>query len=164
MTIIIREALERDIDQLIRMRWDFTWENRTETTVRFEDFVQECRAFLIDAVQSDRWKIWVAEAEGKVVSHVYVQLIDKVPRPGRVTHPFGYVTNVYTLPEYRSRGIGGKVMEAVKLRAQASELEFLIVWPAEESIPFYRKTGFRLCTEPMELHLERESNNGGMNG
>ncbi|WP_338080684.1 GNAT family N-acetyltransferase [Cohnella luojiensis] len=50
--------------------------------------------------------IRVAETNGVIASRIYIQLIDKVPRPGRVTYPFAYMTNVYTDPDYRSRGIG----------------------------------------------------------
>ena len=45
----IRLAEEKDIDQLIKMRWDFTIEDDYENKIQpsaFEDFKQECRTFL----------------------------------------------------------------------------------------------------------------------
>lgn len=152
----IRQARERDIGALVRMRWDFTWENRAEAAEGYDRFEAECRAFLTEAMKSGRWCIWVAEADGMVISHIYVQLIDKVPRPGRETRPFGYVTNVYTVPACRSRRIGSLLMEAVRQWARENDLEFLIVWPAEESVVFYQRAGFRPCTEPMELFFGGE--------
>ena len=52
--------------------------------------------FLGNAINSGQWIIWVAEENKRVVSHIYIELIQKVPRPGRFTYPFAYMTNVYT--------------------------------------------------------------------
>ena len=48
-------------------------------------------------LDGDQWFIWIAEDEGIIVSHIYIELIQKVPRPGRITKPFAYMTNVYTV-------------------------------------------------------------------
>lgn len=76
--------------------------NDSIQTDRWENFYNECEGFLNQAIQGDKWFIWVAEIVQNVVSHIYVELIEKVPKPGRTTHPFGYVTNVYTRPPYRA--------------------------------------------------------------
>ncbi|QGQ93816.1 GNAT family N-acetyltransferase [Paenibacillus psychroresistens] len=149
----IRLATERDIDQLIRMRYDFTLEYAPEINADYEIFYLECKTFLEKAITGARWFIWVAEVDEKVVSHIYIQLIDKVPRPGRITYPFGYVTNVYTLPLFRSKGIGSQIIKSVERWAKEGNLEFLIVWPSMEGVPFYERNGYANAAEAMELHL-----------
>ncbi|WP_352525672.1 hypothetical protein [Heyndrickxia oleronia] len=70
----IRLAEEKDIDQLIKMRWDFTIEEDYENKIQpsaFEDFKQECRIFLEKYLDGDQWFIWIAEDEGRIVSHIY---------------------------------------------------------------------------------------------
>jgi GNAT superfamily N-acetyltransferase len=84
------------------------------------------------------------------LSHIYIELIDKVPRPGRITYPFAYMTNVYTTPEFRNRDIGSKVLKRVNNWIKENNYEFVIVWPSDESIQFYQKNGYVHCTEPME--------------
>lgn len=32
---------------------------------------------------ASRWRIWVAEVDGQIVAHMFVQLVEKVPRPHR---------------------------------------------------------------------------------
>ena len=49
----------------------------------------------------------------------------------------GYVTNVYTRPAYRGRGIGTRLMSHVLQWAREHDLESLIVWPSETSVRFY---------------------------
>lgn len=72
----VRLAIESDIDQLVRMRWDFTYEK--EITASYKDSHTECRTFLMEAIHSQRWFIWVAEMDNRIVSHIYIELINKV--------------------------------------------------------------------------------------
>ncbi|WP_456276361.1 GNAT family N-acetyltransferase [Bacillus sp. AK128] len=148
---MIRLAKERDITELIQMRWDFTIEyDESKKDSSFADFEKECRSFLESAIKQDQWFIWVAEEEGKVVSHIYIELIQKVPRPGRTTHPFAYMTNVYTVPGYRNKGIGSEMLTVINNWIKENKYEFVIVWPSEDSINYYKKNGYVHCTEPME--------------
>jgi GNAT superfamily N-acetyltransferase len=147
----IRLAEAKDIKQLIKMRWDTTIEfDESKKEESYEEFEMECQAFLENALNSGQWFIWVAEDENKIVSHIYIELIQKVPRPGRVTHPFAYMTNVYTIPEYRNVGVGSKVLSSINKWIIENEFEFVIVWPSDESINYYKKNGYVHCTEPME--------------
>jgi GNAT superfamily N-acetyltransferase len=149
----IRLAVEKDIDQLIRMRYDFTLEYSPDIVADYEQFYLECKVFLQDAITGARWFIWIAEVDEKIVSHIYIELIDKVPRPGRITYPFGYVTNVYTLPQFRSKGIGSKISKSTEEWVRVNHLEFLIVWPSDEGVAFYERNGYVKAAEAMELHL-----------
>jgi GNAT superfamily N-acetyltransferase len=147
----IRLAEAKDIKQLIRMRWDFTIEyDETKRNASFIDFEKECQAFLENAIDSGQWFIWVAEESGKVASHIYIELIQKVPRPGRITYPFAYMTNVYTVPEFRNMGIGSEMLKTINKWIKENNYEFVIVWPSDESINYYKKNGYVNCTEPME--------------
>ncbi|GAA0501481.1 hypothetical protein GCM10008986_31180 [Salinibacillus aidingensis] len=147
----IRFAEINDIKQLIKMRWDFTIEyDESKRNSSFEDFERECQSFLEDAINNDHWFIWVAEEKGKVISHIYIELIQKVPRPGRVTYPFAYMTNVYTVPEFRNMGLGSKIIKAINMWVKENNCEFVIVWPSDDSINYYKKNGYVHCTEPME--------------
>ncbi|WP_053599701.1 GNAT family N-acetyltransferase [Bacillus sp. FJAT-18017] len=147
----IRLAELRDIKQLIKMRWDNTIEfDEGKKDENYEEFEKECQTFLENAINSKQWFIWVAEDNEKIVSHIYIELIHKVPRPGRVTHPFLYMTNVYTIPEYRNGGIGSKVLSSINHWIKVNKFEFAIVWPSEEAINYYKKNGYVHCTEPME--------------
>ncbi|SER57823.1 GNAT family N-acetyltransferase [Salipaludibacillus aurantiacus] len=150
----IRLAEPKDIKQLVKMRWDFTLETSHNRSVIKEasycQFENECEDFLIKALESRQWAIWVAESEGQIISHIYIELVEKVPRPGRITRPFAFMTNVYTLPDYRGEGVGSQLLSCVNDWAKQNRYEFIIVWPSEESIPYYKKNGYSHAAEPME--------------
>jgi predicted acetyltransferase len=153
----IRLAELKDSTQLIEMRWDFTVEyDKSKKDSSFEDFEQECHSFLEKAINSDQWFIWVAEINERIVSHIYIELIQKVPRPGRRTFPFAYMTNVYTVPEYRNKGIGSDMLRMINKWIKENKYEFVIVWPSEDSIHFYKKNGYVSSTEPMEYFPSKD--------
>jgi GNAT superfamily N-acetyltransferase len=150
--IEVRMATYDDIDALIKMRFDFSCEHDESITLDdYPEFELRCREFLKSALSSNsNWRIWVAEVDARVVAHMFVQLVEKVPRPGKVSPPFGYVTNVYTLPSYRTQKIGSKIHDEIAKWAREEKWDFLIVWPSDNSVTFYERNGFSKCKEAME--------------
>lgn len=151
----IRLANKDDIDQLTKMRWDFTLEDYPEMGkgVEYGSFENEFRGFLQTAMENGKWFVWVAESKGKIVSHIYIELIQKVPRPGRITNPFAYMTNVYTVPGFRGKGTGSKLLTHVNEWAEEKKYEFIIVWPSDTSIEFYGRNGYKQGSEALERHF-----------
>jgi GNAT superfamily N-acetyltransferase len=139
----VRPARIDDIDELVRMRAEFTFEHGDPALPTNPGYEEECRAFLEDAITGERWQIWVAELDGAVVSHAFVALIDKVPRPIYVPRRIAYLTNVYTRPERRNRGIGATVIRRLQEAARDADVEVMIVWPSDESRDFYAREGFQ---------------------
>ncbi|MCG7385492.1 GNAT family N-acetyltransferase [Paenibacillus sp. ACRRY] len=153
--MLVRLATSEDIPQLVQMRWDFSEEEHANNVVTFEEFNQICSEFLLKAIQSGDWYIWIAESGGSLVSHMYLQLIHKVPRPGKSSDPYyGYVTNVYTRPAFRNLGIGSKIHKAMENWSKENEVEFLILWPSSESVEFYSRNGFSQSEEALEKHWD----------
>jgi len=120
----------------------------------YPDYEARFLAFLSDALASGRWTIWLVEHEGRIAAHAYVQIIEKVPRPGALDQCFGYVTNVYALPEARNQGVGSRLLAHVIDWAKGQQLEFLILWPSERSVPLYQRIGFAAPADALELILE----------
>ena len=148
--ISVRRAARPDINALVEMRRDFTLEdpevNEDSGLVGFE---ADCADFLQDAISSGRWHIWVAELDGRIVSHAFVALIDKVPRAVHENSKIAYLTNVYTRPDHRGRGMGAQLIKRAQQAAREARVELMIVWPGDESVEFYRREGFVDPNEPL---------------
>ncbi len=86
-------------------------------------------------------------------SHIFVHKIELIPRPCKIRDHFGYLTNNYTKPACRNRGIGSELMQRVKDWAKDEDLELLIVYPSEEAVTFYERAGFYSENDVMELRL-----------
>lgn len=157
MTVAFRLAREDDLPALAENRWRMRVEEDGEPLgVDPAAFRRHCEAFLGEALRSGRWALWVAEAEGRLVANAFVQVVPKVPRPGRFDDAIGYVTNVFVDPAQRGRGVGAELVSHVLAWARARDLELLIVWPSERSRALYARAGFRAESEVMEQVLRPE--------
>jgi RimJ/RimL family protein N-acetyltransferase len=149
MTADIRTATAADLPALAALRRTFTFEDPEPFATLRPDFEQAFLKIVGDGIASGRWTIWLAEADGEIVSHVYIGLIDKIPRPTRGSRWLGYMTNVYTRPEQRGRGIGAAVLQQVTAWAVEHDVELLVVWPSDESVAFYERAGFVSGRDPL---------------
>ena len=149
-----RMATDRDLAQLAELRWDFRSENGTEQPVVSRGkFIEACKEFLKRGLESGYHTYWIAEQAGEIISQIFIHRIDLVPRPCKIQDQFGYITNNYTKPTYRNKGIGSELMRSVKRWARDEDLELLIVYPSEEAVTFYERTGFCADNDVMELKL-----------
>jgi predicted N-acetyltransferase YhbS len=149
-----RLATAADIPALVELRWEFQTEGVAAEGAAYAEFVAECTAFLTRALAGDRWHIWVAEAGSEVVAHIFLQLVEKVPKPGSSRTHMAYMTNVYTRPSRQGQGIGGGLLWEVCRWAEAANLELIIVWPSERSVPFYTRAGFQPVQDALVLSFE----------
>jgi GNAT superfamily N-acetyltransferase len=136
---------------LAAMRWQ--WRVEEDGCIPVVDrgaFIGACAEYLRQGILSGQWVCWLALMDGRIVSHICVRRIRKVPKPDRLRDEYGSVTNVYTRPRYRGRGIGSSLLRRVKSWAVEKDLEELIVWPAERSVIFYERAGFVSDNEIME--------------
>ncbi len=147
----VRKASLDDLQQLAELRWEFQKPSGNGSETVREDFLRYCARFLEKGLEDGTWVYWVVEADGRIVSHAFVQRIRKVPKPGRLIGEFGYLTNVYTCPEYRNRGYGSRLLDTIRDWAREEGLELLIVWPSRESAGFYKKAGYSAENEIREL-------------
>jgi GNAT superfamily N-acetyltransferase len=116
-------ATDINVAELAAMRWNFRLEEAPGTPVYDRDtFLPACHAFLQQGLADQRWTYWIARTEAQIVSHIFIQRIPKVPKPNRLKDALGYVTNVYTRPAYRNRGIGTALMAQVLHRAAEQDL------------------------------------------
>jgi GNAT superfamily N-acetyltransferase len=135
------------------MRFDFHTEDGEPTSQSFEEFSENYGRFLSGALESGQWYVWVAEFGGEVVSHIFTFVVPKVPRPSETAACWGYLTNVYTVPSHRGLGVGTELLNKVIDWAKTKHLELLLVWPSEDSMAFYERSGFKSNEEIHELKL-----------
>ena len=77
----------------------------------------------------DRWPMWVAEQEGRVVG--FVSLSESM------------IEQIYVDPAAQNRGIGTALMDLAK-RERPNRLELWVFQQNERARRFYRRHGFRL--------------------
>jgi GNAT superfamily N-acetyltransferase len=146
--VIVRRATVADVPTLAALRRAWTLEDERPGELR-DDFEDAFTTLVADGIAAGRWVVWVGEVDGEIASHAFVAVVEKIPRPVAGFATLGYLTNVYTRPEHRGHGLGGRVLGAVIDWARDAGLELLVVWPSEASIPVYERHGFADRGEPL---------------
>lgn len=143
--ITVRRAGRADIAQVIRLRWDVCVEqgvadpNDVDLYRRYE---RALRDFLDRYIEDDQCWIVVAADGDRIVATSTLWLTPVLPWPGGLNEWHGYVTNVYTIPPYRRRGIARRLMETLREIATQREVSVLQLETTPESEPLYREMGF----------------------
>jgi GNAT superfamily N-acetyltransferase len=101
-----------------------------------------------------RFTIIVAEAGERLVGTVWLERIERVPRPSELDPAaLGYVTFTFVESPHRNRGVGAAMLERLRAVAVESACAVLIVWPSERSIPLYQRSGFASAPDLLEQRL-----------
>ena len=147
----VRAADVSDTLELTRLRYEMTAEESTPA-VLLDQFAASFVPWATDALASRRWVVLVAERDGRLVGTAWLELVDRVPRPGPGAPRIAYLTNVYVEPGSRNLGWGGALVAAATAAAEREGCSQVVVWPSDRSIPLYRRFGF---DDPPDPFLER---------
>ena len=93
------------------------------------------------AHQQDR-TFWVATDGGQPVGMVNVLVVRRMPRPGLADAAWGYLGNLFVVPERRREGVASRLVQAVLDDATARRLVRLVLHPNEASVPFWQSRAF----------------------
>lgn len=151
----VRAAAPPDAARLARLRYEFRAAEDPAVESR-EAFLERCVPWMRERLEPgrERWRCWVAEPDGVVRGHVWVQLVPKVPNPADEPESHAYLTNMFVEPEHRSRGLGSALLERAVDRCREEDVDSMILWPTEESRPLYRRFGCAPSRRIFELGLE----------
>src|SRR6266566_6955690 len=145
----IRLARSSDCRALAEMRYRFRAETEpvTETKSRF---MRRCTSWMRKHFRSGSypWRCWVAEEDKRLLGHVCVQLIEKIPNPINEPEFHAYLTNFYVVPEMRSRGLGKRLLNKAVSWCRAGGIDAVILWATPGSKTLYRRCGF---VEPADI-------------
>jgi GNAT superfamily N-acetyltransferase len=148
----IRLAKSSDCRALAEMRYRF----RTETELATETksrFLRRCTSWMRKRLRSGSypWRCWVAEEDKRLLGHVCVQLIEKIPNPVNEPEFHAYLTNFYVVPEMRDHGLGKKLLNKALSWCRTRETDAVILWATLASRSLYRRCGLVEPTEILEL-------------
>ncbi len=161
----IRPAAPVDAGELARLRFAF----RAAIDPASEDpdaFRGRCEAWMAERLgdSSTGWRAWVAEvgpgagpgaeaSPARLVGHVWVRRLEKIPNPVGEVEAHAYLTNMYVEPEHRGAGLGARLLSAALAWCREQRVGSVVLWPTERSRPLYGRAGFRDTGDVLELPL-----------
>jgi GNAT superfamily N-acetyltransferase len=162
----IRRATVADARELAASRYRFrtTFDAPTPPApdVAFENedaFVARAAPLIAEFLGSGRWQAWVAERDGGICGHLFLQLIDKMPNPDpREPERLGYLTSFFVEPELRDRAVGSALMQELEAFATRSRVEkILIVGTTQRSRSLYARRGYASSADLLQKRVPASS-------
>lgn len=149
----VRAAVPEDAPALARLRYEFRAAERTAVEPR-ERFVARAAAWMRERLAPGApWRCFVVVREGAIAGHVWVQLVEKIPNPGRAEpERHAYLTNLYVRPTARG-GAGSALLDAALAWCRDQAVDTVVLWPTERSRTLYARYGFAAAADIMALPL-----------
>jgi GNAT superfamily N-acetyltransferase len=99
----------------------------------------------------------IAEEDGKLLSTAAVIYYDLPPSYTNKIGVRGYVTNVYTAPQHRRKGLSKMILTELLKDAEKRGIKKLWLGASKDGRPLYEKLGFIQQESYMELTLKDQS-------
>lgn len=143
--ITYRRATVDDLDALVRLRIAFLREtNRNVTSEEaYGGMMAPLRSYFAEHIPDAAFISWIAESGGEIVATSGLSFYS-IP-PG-MTNPSGkvaYVMNMYTVPEFRRRGIAAELFRRVVGEAERLGYRKVELHATAAGAGIYRKQGFK---------------------
>lgn len=97
---------------------------------------------------------WAVEVDDKIVSIASLNLFTRIPYLDNLSGREGYILNIYTRPNYRKRGLAGKLVNIIIDYAKENEIKRLWLNSSEQGKSLYISHGFEEVENVMELYLK----------
>ena len=148
----IRLARSSDCGSLADLRYRFRAETESVTETKSQ-FMRRCTPWMRKRFRSGSypWRCWVAEDGKRLLGHVCVQLVEKIPNPVNEPELHAYLTNFYVVPEMRDQGLGKKLLNKALSWCRTRETDAVILWATPASRSLYRRCGLVEPTDIFEL-------------
>jgi GNAT superfamily N-acetyltransferase len=143
--ITYRAATVDDIEMLAELRWEMEVERAEGHLPTREEFIVAYLDETRDDLARGIHRAWLAEADGVPVACVQLIWWVMPPNVHRLRRKRGFVSNVYTRPAYRRRGIARELMNQLIQHSRDLGIQRLVLWSSEMGRPLYADLGFIPC-------------------
>ena len=143
MNIIFDEANQNDIDELVRLRLSFSTEDAEVLSSRQKQCIEEQLPDYFSRKLGKELIAFLARDKERIVAVAYLHLIEMPANARLLNGLYGEVFNVYTLPEYRGKGLCTKLMQHLIEYGKQRGLGCIDLSATENGYPIYTKLGFK---------------------
>lgn len=148
----VREATIEDLDGLVDIRCKFL---NVMERAEVPDLPIVTRAWLEQHIKNGTFKAWIADVDGQIVCCSGLMIVDYPPGyMASSDGQEGYILNIFTLPEWRGKGLASLIMEEIVNYMRKHKINRATLHTTEEARALYERHGFRATHTEMEWLLE----------
>lgn len=141
-----------EIDSVIAEHFYQLWlDNNVSPNLIRDDWLDVTLKFIQQARQELKFQAFVAQVEDKIVGSVSCQLFAGLyPSPFKIEYRnYGYIWNVYVLPDYRSQGIAKQLTKTAIDYLKTLNCTKAVLHASPLGKPVYGNIGFTPSNEMM---------------
>jgi GNAT superfamily N-acetyltransferase len=154
----IRRATADDIEALVRLRVAMMAETNGhdgDAESPSAALAEANRTYMRGAVTSGEFVAYVAEADSVIIAASGVTLYRTAPNSGNLSGVQAYILNMYTLPEWRGRGLASALVERLAEHARSAGATRVALRATDAGRSVYERLGFTSDSQFMHLRIAR---------
>jgi GNAT superfamily N-acetyltransferase len=150
----IRQATVDDLELLLRLRIEFLREvNGAEADKVLPQLRENLREYFLRHLPTGEFIAWLAVADGEVIGTSGLVFFRRPPSVTNLTGVEAYIMNMYTLSQWRGRGVATSLFQQVLDFVKTTPSHRVFLHATNEGRRIYEKFGFTGDGERMELIL-----------
>ena len=145
-----RLSIKEDIPLLIELRKRQLIDEGQNPDVNMD---QELVKFFNNHFADNTLVEWVAEEDGKIVGTAAILFFEFPPAFTNPSGIKGYITNMFTVPEYRGQGLASELLKKVLDEARSRSVKNILLVASDMGKPVYKKVGFEEAGDWMKMNI-----------
>lgn len=152
-TPTIRRATLGDVEALTSLRLALLREiGNIPDEARAATLVAATRHYLLRKLGTGEFIAWVADVSGQLVATSGLVFFERPPDAGNPAGLDAYLMNMYTVPDWRRRGLARALLDEAIQFTRRSTARRIWLRATEGGEPIYRQAGFVSASSDLELH------------
>lgn len=146
--IHFRRAVLEDIDELTRLRVELLKE--VANLWREDDasvLIEATQRYFSEKIPAGEFIAWIAEMNGRIVGMSGIVPLERPPVANNLTGREGYVLNMYTVPDFRGKGIATLLLKKIISFAKSDAMSRIWLHATPVAMGIYEGFGFMPISE-----------------
>lgn len=145
-----RKATAEDVQSLCLIRKKQLMDEGITPSTNIDD---ELGDYFLAKLKDDSLVEWLLEENGSIIATAAVAFMEFPPTYTNPSGIKGYITNMYTSPTHRGKGIAMALLQKLVDEAKGRGVRKLCLGASEMGRPVYRRFGFSEMDGWMEMEL-----------
>lgn len=131
-----------DLDSLVGLRIAYLLEDHgTIPQEKLTKISEKLPVYFRKHLNNDLF-VYTAKSENEIISCCFLIVTEKPSNLSFINGTVGTVMNVYTKPEYRRKGLAGKLMKMLLADSEKMGLDFVELKATDSGYSLYKSIGF----------------------
>jgi N-acetylglutamate synthase-like GNAT family acetyltransferase len=147
-----RRAILSDIDLLTKMRIEMLCEEKALSNSQRNPIEENTKQFLINEMTNESLISWIALNSQNIVGMGCINFFSFPPNDWCPNGKTAYIGNVYTLPNFRKKGIGSNIVFHLIEEAKLYQCQRILLNTTEMGRSLYKMHGFEDSSTAMAFY------------